>query len=440
MADGGLFDHLGGGFYRYSVDAQWQIPHFEKMLYDNAQLLPLYCDASKAFKDGGFQRIARACADWAMGEMQAPEGGYYATLDADSEGEEGKFYVWQRDAVETLLTPPLWSIAQRYFNFNAAANFEGQWHLTRGDSVANIAQALELDIDKTRERIETVRRQLFATRRQRIAPGLDDKILTSWNGLMIGGMAYAGRVLDCPRYIASAERSFDFVTNTLWRDGRFLATTRDGITHLNAYLDDYAYMLYGGIQLLQARWRDEDLKFLLAIADAIIEHFEDPDGGGFYFTSNDHETLLQRPKSGADDAIPAGNGVAARGLLQLGHLTGETRYLEAAETTLSAFANAMTQMPAAHGSLLFALDAFANPGETVVIRAQSADSDAWTQAANAGYAPKRLVFAIPPEAGALPPALALRRAGDTPVAYLCRGLSCDEPATDLQDFRDRLGS
>src|SRR5690349_14799067 len=300
MCEGGIYDQLGGGFCRYSVDQYWMIPHFEKMLYDNGPLLGLLADAWLVSKDPLYPRCAEETAGWIQREMQAPQGGYYSSLDADSEHEEGKFYVWDRDEVRALLSEEEFREVAATYGLDRPPNFEGRhWHLHVFASTGN------------QEILARARKKLFAAREARVRPGRDDKILVSWNALAIRGMARAGRVFGRPDWIVSARRALGFIRETLWRDGRLLATAKDGRAHLAAYLDDYAYLLAALLELLQCEFSAADLEFAEQLADVLLEHFEDKERGGFFFTANDHEKLLHRPKPGHDTALPSGNGVAA---------------------------------------------------------------------------------------------------------------------------------
>ncbi|HRY16190.1 MAG TPA: thioredoxin domain-containing protein, partial [Candidatus Competibacteraceae bacterium] len=304
MALGGIYDHLGGGFYRYSVDAEWQIPHFEKMLYDNGPLLALYAQAWRATQDPLFHTVAEETGVWLIREMQSPEGGYYATLDADSEGEEGKFYLWTPEQVREQLTTEEYAVFAVCYGLELPANFEGHaWHLRVAAEPAELARRLNVEPAQVNAWLTAAQRKLFSVRSKRIWPGRDEKILTAWNGLAIRGMAIAGRHLGQPDFVASAERALDFIHNQLWRAGRLQAVYKDGQSRLNAYLDDYAFLIDGILELLQCRWRDGDLDFALALADVLLDRFEDRRNGGFYFTADDHETLIQRPKPPHDDAL-----------------------------------------------------------------------------------------------------------------------------------------
>jgi hypothetical protein len=435
MALGGMYDQLGGGFCRYSVDERWMIPHFEKMLYDNGPLLALYSEAWTATGNPLYRSVARETADWVMREMQSPEGGYYSSLDADSEGEEGKFYVWTRDEVRAVLDDDHYALAAARYGFDKTANFEGHWNPYIAADTDTLARRFGLTSEEIETRMAAARQQLFNVREQRVHPGRDEKVLVSWNALMISGMARAAQHLDAPECLDSAERALDFIHNEMWRDGRLLATSKDGRSHLAAYLDDYAFLIDAVLELLQLRWNSDDLDFALQLTDVVLTHFAAPDGG-FYFTADDHETLIQRPRPLNDDALPAGNAIAAKVFGRLGHLLGETRYLDAAENTLRTAWTPMQQSPYAHTGLLLALEEYLYPVQTVIIRAGSHDElTAWHSTLTRSYAPRRMVFAIPNERERLPGMLAERRAADGTIAYICEGTSCRAPVTDLEQLQ-----
>ena len=441
MGEGGMNDQLGGGFARYSVDEYWMIPHFEKMLYDNAALLAVYADAAVATGDEFYARVAAETALWAMREMQAPEGGYYSSYDADSEGHEGRFYVWDREAVRQALSTEEYSAFAPRFGLDRTPNFEGHWHLHVFQSVEDIATQLERTTGEIETLLETARRKLLALRNARVWPGRDDKILTSWNAMMIRGMAIAARSLDgsdlATKAAASATKALDFIRNTLWRDGRLLATCKNGRAHLNAYLDDYVYLADAVLELQQVRFRSDELAFARELLDVVLQHFTDPDGG-FFFTSDDHETLFHRSKSFGDDATPAGNGIAAFVLQRMGHLLGDTRYLAAAEKTLRAAWPVLEKYPPAHTSLLIALEELLSPPETVILRGTPQEIDPWRGQLAKLYAPRRIVLAVPTDAPELPPALADKPARDDAVAYVCRGSVCSAPLGSFSALTSHL--
>jgi len=437
MAEGGLYDHLGGGFSRYSVDADWMVPHFEKMLYDNAQLLPLLCDAWQATGIERFRDAAVGTADWVIAEMQSSEGGYFSALDADSEGQEGRYYVWNRDEVRALLSRDEYPPFAARFGLDREPNFEGRWHLHGYRPIAEVAAALAMTPEQARRLIDSARRKLYAARGQRLRPGRDDKVLTAWNALMIKGMARAARALARPDYLVSAERALGFLRGRMWREGRLLATYKDGRAQLNGYLDDYANLIDALLALLQIRWRRVDLDWAIELTEILLARFSDSRAGGFFFTADDHETLFHRPKPLGDESLPAGNGVAARILLALGHLLGEPRYLEAVAATLSLAGESMRRVPYAHASLLMALDEHLEPGEVVVVRGASEAITPWLAELSRDYEPRRLAVGIPAEESGLPGILAKMPAGASVRAYRCRGAQCEPPIEDLAALRQR---
>ena len=437
MGEGGINDQLGGGFARYSVDEYWMIPHFEKMLYDNAALLGVYADAAAATGDAFYAHVAAETAAWTMREMQAPEGGYYSSYDADSAGHEGLFYVWDREAVRQALTAQEYEVFAPRFGLDRAPNFEGRWHLHVFQSVEDVAKSPGRTVEEVATLLESARSKLLAIRSARVWPGRDDKTLTSWNALMIRGMAVAARALARPDLAASATRALEFIRGTLWRNGRLLATYKDGRAHLNAYLDDYVYLADAVLELQQVRFRSDELAFARDLLDVVLEHFMDPDGG-FFFTSDDHESLIHRSKSFGDDATPAGNGIAAFVLQRLGHLLGEPRYLAAAERTVRTAWPVLEKYPHAHTSLLVALEELLHPPETIILRGEMPELESWSRELAKLYAPRRMVLAIPNGARELPPALADKPARGAAVAYVCRGSVCSAPLESFSALANHL--
>lgn len=438
MAEGGLYDQLGGGFYRYSVDAQWLIPHFEKMLYDNGPLLALYVDAWRITKSPVFFRTARDTAAWIASTMQSPQGGYYSSLDADSEGEEGKYYVWDRENVRAMLSDKEAAIVMPYFGLTDDANFEGHaWHLHVARQLDEVTQDAGIDLVEAQNHLNKARTKLLAARAARIAPGRDEKILTSWNALTITGMVRAGRFFGAPEFVDSAIRALDFLRDTMWNDGRLMATYKDGRARFNAYLDDYSFLLYATLEILQTRFREQDLNFAQQLADAILSHFDDTAQGGFFFTSHDHEALLHRPKVFADEAIPAGNAVAASALIRMGHLLAETRYLDAAQRVLRASWEAATQLPSAHSALLHALEEWLYPPQLVFLRGSFNDVGHWQRTLDEDFAPRRLIFPLGQNGRTLPGAQDAAAAASV-RAYRCDNFACSPPIHDLSELTQEL--
>jgi uncharacterized protein YyaL (SSP411 family) len=426
MCDGGIYDQLGGGFCRYSVDAQWVIPHFEKMLYDNGPLLGLLADAWLATGEARFAQCADETAAWIMREMQSPEGGYYSSLDADSEHEEGKFYVWSREQAQALLTAEEYAIAAAHYGLDGPPNFERRhWHL----SVAKPIEAADKSV------LDSARAKLFAAREKRVRPGRDEKVLVSWNALAIRGMARAGRVLGREAWVESAWRALEFVRASMWKEGRLLATCKDGRAHLNAYLDDYAFLLAALIEMLQARFSRPELEFAEQLAEVLLDQFEDRDAGGFYFTARDHERLIHRPKPGHDNATPSGNAVAAWSLGRLAMLTGEDRYARAAERTLELYFPTMRDYPAGFGAMALALDEAVVPPALLVLRGEPHALADWSAQLAREFLPDAQLIAIPNGVSGLPPVLDKPQRPEPVNGWLCRGVTCLAPISDLADLR-----
>ena len=446
MAEGGIHDQIGGGFCRYSVDERWEIPHFEKMLYDNAQLLPLYAERDDAVS----ARATHMLVGWLIREMTAPSGAYYAALDADSEHEEGKFYVWQRDAIRQLLSDTEFAIAERHWGFDRPANFEhAAWNAIVAARVDDIAQAFALPEADVTGHIEHARTKLFDARAHRVRPGLDDKILTAWNALMIGALARAARARAATsrapaahdEWLALAQGALDFLHAEVWRDGRLFAKAGKDSARFPAYLDDYAFLLDAIVESLQCDWRTRDLAWAIQLVEGLLDRFEDREHGGFWFTAHDHERLIQRPKPFADDAIPSGNGIAARALLRLGHLIGEMRYVDAAERTLRAGYTTMQQMAQGCATLQRALNDFLHPRTHLVVRcAGLAEEEAWRTALASATDRRTDVYFIASSASGLPATLAAQKYVAGGVAYLCRGTHCEPPISNAAQLVDALVS
>jgi uncharacterized protein len=431
MADGGINDQLGGGFCRYAVDELWMIPHFEKMLSDNAALLALYAQAALATGDAEYARVAEQTAAYALREMQSLQGGFYSSFDADSEGHEGTFYVWTREQVRAALSEHEYAVFATRYGLDRDANFEGRWHLYVAATLEDAAAQHGRTAAEASALLQSAREKLGRLRAQRVPPARDDKILTSWNALMIRGMAIAARALSRTDLAEAAARALGFIRDKLWRNGRLLATSMGGRAHLNAYLDDYVYLADAILELQQVRFRADELRFAQQLLEVVLQHFADPAAGGFFFTSDDHEQLIHRPKSFSDDATPSGNGVAAYVLQRFGHLLGEPRYLAAAEATLRAAWTDLGRYPQSQATLLTALEELLHPPQIVIIRGEPAACAAWQQELAHIYAPRRLVLIVPNNAQDLPAALADKPAGESVLAYLCTGSVCSAPIDSL---------
>lgn len=424
MAYGGVFDQIGGGFARYSTDAHWAIPHFEKMLYDNGLLLGLYADAAVALQRDDFAATARATADWLVREMRVGGAAFGASVDAESEGEEGRFYVWDGDALADALGDD--PVARAYFGFDRAPNFDQRWHPVVARDPASLATEHDLSQENVEARIDRAHRALHAARAQRVRPARDDKVLTAWNAYAIEGLAVAGRRLGEPDYVDAALTARDFLGEHLWDGERLFAVWRDGVRQQPAFLDDYAALLHALLASLEARWRDRDLAFARTLADALLTHFEDGEAGGFFQTGDFHETLPYRPKPVTDESAPSGNGLAALALDTLGHLVGEPRYVEAARATVAAAMSALERDPLAHATLVRALAQQFEPIEIVRVSGNADTVAALVGRGDARYCPGRRVFAVPRDS-----ASGLALADEAGVAgQRCRGPQCETTVTD----------
>ncbi|MBZ0095568.1 MAG: thioredoxin domain-containing protein [Sulfuricella sp.] len=422
IADGGINDQLGGGFCRYSVDERWLIPHFEKMLYDNGPLLELYADAWRITGDERFRTVAEETVAWLAREMRAPQGGIYSALDAESEHEEGKFYVWTPQEAAAVLAADEYAVLSQHYGLDQPANFEGRhWHFHVARQLDQVAQELGVELPEARRLLDSARTKLMAVRAQRVRPGRDEKILTSWNALAIKGLAHAGSALGREDWIDLAQQAADFIHAELWRDNRLLASWKDGKARLGGYLDDYAFLLDALMELMQARFLPADLAFARELAEALLARFEDRGQGGFHFTAHDHETLIYRPKSGFDNATPSGNAVAAFALQRLGHLLGEARYLAAAERALKLFYPQIAAQPTGFMSFLAALEEYLEPPQIIILRGPAEPVAAWQRAMAKEYLPATLLLALPGELENLPGSL---NKPATPVvnAWVCQGV------------------
>jgi uncharacterized protein YyaL (SSP411 family) len=444
MATGGIYDQVGGGFHRYAVDAIWLVPHFEKMLYDNAQLARIYLDGYRAFADPLYLQIATETLTYVAREMTSPEGGFYATQDADSEGEEGKFYVWTPEEIAAVLGEEDAALVTQYYGVTPAGNFEGKTILHAPQPAAEVAAAAGVSPDALLETVAAARPKLYAAREQRIRPGRDDKVITAWNGLMLRAFAEGSRVLGRDDFRQIAERNAAFLLGTLRRDGRLLRTYKDGQAKLNAYLEDYAFLIDGLIALYQAtferRWLDE----ALTLAETMIAEFADEEGTGFYDTGASHETLVARPRDLQDGATPAGNSVAADILLRLAAMTGNEADGRRAGRLLATLVAPMAEQPLGFGRFLSALDFYLATPKEVALAGTPGDPalGALAAAVYARYEPNALLgLADPadPSLGERLPFLANRPPRDgQATAYLCERYACLPPVTDPADLLVQL--
>ena len=441
MAAGGIYDQIGGGFARYAVDAVWLVPHFEKMLYDNAQLARLYLDAYRAFGTERYGRIAVETLDYVAREMTGPDGGFYATQDADSEGEEGKFYVWTPDEIDAVLGPENGAVVRAFYAVTPGGNFEGHSILHTPRPVETVAADLGMSVEDVERIVAAARPMLYAAREERIHPGRDEKVLTSWNGLMLRAFAEAARALDRPDYRDIAERNAAFLLEHLRPEGRLLRTYKDGQAKLLGYLEDHAFLIDGLIALYQATFDARWIEEAIALAEAMIAGFGDPDGPGFYDTGADHETLVGRPRDLQDGATPSGNAVAAETLLRLATLTGREEFRRRAFALLSTMTRPMAEQPTGFGRWLCALDlALATPREIALAGDRDDPAlEALAAVVSRRYEPHAIVGYADPALVETLPFLAHRPAKDgIATAYLCERFACLPPVTDPADLAIQL--
>jgi uncharacterized protein YyaL (SSP411 family) len=443
MAAGGINDQIGGGFHRYSVDARWLVPHFEKMLYDNALLVRLYLEGYQATGDAAFAQVARDTLDYVRREMTHPEGGFYAAQDADSEGVEGKFFVWTPAEVAAVVGERDAEIVCRFYDVTPEGNFEHKNILNRTLDLAQTARLFGRSVEEVSVIVADARHRLLAARATRIAPARDEKILTSWNALMIGAFAEAAKVLGEPVYREAAEQAVRFVRDKLYRDGQLLRTWTAGEAKLDAYLDDYAFLVNALLDLYEATADHSLMTEASELATVLLERFEDPDHGGFFFTGIGHETLVHRPKPVFDGSIPSGNSAAVQGLLRLFHYVGNERFLNGAERALRGFAAGMRKNPFGFANMIAVTDFYLRKPREVVIVGTPGDAatSELTARVHAAYVPnKTLIVADPASAARLPVAEGKTQIDGRATAYVCHGYTCSTPVTSSDELEPLLES
>lgn len=436
MTRTGLFDHLGGGFFRYCVDAAWEIPHFEKMLCDNALLLPLYAEAAVRWNMPDMAVTARRTVAWLEREMALEGGGFAASLDADTGDGEGAFYVWTPDQVADVLEPESTELFQARFGLDGPANFEGKhWHLVVARSVGELVRSGQ-DAGNVEATLEEARLRLLGARDERERPGRDDKLIAGWNGLTIAGLARAGRLLGEPAWIESADHSLAAVQERLFRHDPPHAVWRAGRSDHPALLDDLAAVLLAALELLGSRFDGQRLEWAGQLAERILDQFADPETGALYLTPRQHEYLPTRPLAHADDATPGGAGLAILGLQRLGHLIGDARMLSAAERALDIARGDLQRAPVAHATILRALRHAARPRPQVLVGGPGPDADTWSESLHRD--PDLDTYRIPPGIPELPDLLAPIAEAESPVAMVCLGTKCLAPAHDPDTLRAQL--
>ena len=443
MARGGIYDHLGGGFARYSTDDRWLVPHFEKMLYDNALLATVYLEAYQLTHDAEFARVARETLDYIVDHMVEPEGGIAATEDADSEGVEGKFYVWSLEEIESILGLDRAKAFAYVYDVTKAGNWEHSTILNMHKPLEQAAALLGLDVHELRKALDDDRAKLFAVRALRIPPAKDTKVLVAWNGMMIGPLAEGARILREPRYLKAAENASAFILDHMRQtDGRLFHGYKDGQAKINAFLDDYACLIDGLTRLFEVTGQPRWITSALELADVMIAEFADTERGGFFFTGRNHETLIARQKDVYDNATPSGNGMAATALLRLSALTGLSHFEDVGRETLQSLGTVLTQAPTAAGQSLIALDfLLANRQEIAVVAGD--DSSEFVQALEAvssRFLPHTVVAPRPvEETAAAVSLLEDRPARDGRVtSYVCENFTCQSPVVGVEGLEAKL--
>ncbi|HLQ32911.1 MAG TPA: thioredoxin domain-containing protein [Chloroflexota bacterium] len=446
MARGGMYDQLGGGFHRYSVDGQWLVPHFEKMLYDNAQLALAYLHGFQLTGKAFYRQIAEATLDYVVREMTSPEGGFYSTQDADSEGEEGKFFVWTPAEIVAVLGDDDARLFMRYFDVTESGNFEGKniLHVPREADV--VADQLGVDVHEFEATIQSGRQKLLAAREQRVHPGRDEKVLTSWNGLMLKAFAEASAILTRPDYADVARRNAGFVLGKLRREGKLLRTYKDGQSKLNGYLEDYANLIDGLLALYQVSFELPWFQAARELTDTMLEQFWDGQERCFYDTGRDHEQLINRPRDAYDNATPSGSSVAVDVLLRMWLLTGEQRCAAVAEAVLRAMQRVAASYPLGFARLLCAYDLHFGPAREIALVGglDSPELSGFRQAIWSRFVPNKVVAACAPgdaKARAAIPLLKGREPVDGhPAAYVCHSFACEMPVTEPAKLLEQLSS
>jgi len=443
MAYGGMYDQLGGGFHRYSTDAKWLVPHFEKMLYDNALLSRVYLHYYQVSQDELARETTKGILDYVIREMTNDEGGFYSTQDADSEGHEGKFFVWDIAEIKSVLGEKEANFFCAAYDITDSGNFEGENIPNIKHSLKVVAEKAGVTLDELNASLSQSKRKLFEVREQRIKPDRDEKVITAWNGLMLASFAEAGVVLDRPDYLDIARKNARFILSKLQRDGFLLRTYKDGVAKFNAYLEDYAFLIEGLTTLFETSGEIEWLNAALSLTDRMVEEFWDEDNAGFFFTGTSHEKLIVRSKDYFDNATPSGNSVAASVLLRLGILTDSEHFRNLAVSVFREVADSIRKYPSGFGYALSGLDfLLSTPKEVAIIAAEQSSLKTFVRAAWDRYLPNKVVAsALSGDSAAIGSVVLLQNRnlvqGKT-AAYVCQNYTCKEPVTEIAAFAEQL--
>jgi len=443
MAWGGIYDQLGGGFHRYSTDDHWLVPHFEKMLYDNSQLARLYFSTYQATGQAFYQKIGEEILEYVLREMTDPLGGFYATQDADSEGEEGKFFVWTPQEIRSILGEEIGTLICRHYGVTEAGNFEGKNILHIRQPIDNLAKEIGKSTEEMEQIVQRAKRELFLAREHRIKPFRDEKILTSWNGLMISAFVDGFNVTRNERYLNAARKGADFIWTHLYKEDRLLRTYKDGVAKLNGYLDDYAFVMDALLDLYEATADLIYLERAKRLAARLADQFWDETEGGFFFTSKDHEALIARSKSSVDQSIPSGNAIAAQSFLRLFYFTGDASYYEKAERTLRFFSESMEENVFATGNMIAVADFYLRKPKEIVVLGKANDPETERLLSNIQrlFLPNKVLIRADPDQADVPlpdPVKGKQMLDGKPTVYLCRNFTCSPPLTEWNAIREQL--
>ena len=447
MRNGGIYDQIGFGFHRYSVDPGWLVPHFEKMLYDQAIIAAAYIEAFQVTGDEKYRDTAQKIFEYVLRDMQSPEGGFYSAEDADSEGVEGKFYIWRKDEIYEVLGEEDGKFASKIFSVNSEGNFNeeasqrktGSNILHLENSLDEISTTLRIKKEDIKEKIEKIRQKLFNAREKRVRPHKDDKILTDWNGLMISALSKGAQAFNDEKYLKAALRSADFIIDNLYKNGRLLHRFRDGEAAINANLDDYSFFISGLLELYESSFNPKYLKLAVDLNNTLLDHFWDSNNGGFYFTPDDGEDILVRKKEIYDSAVPSGNSVQMLNMLKLSKITENEELKHKAIKIEKAFSQDVVRAPSAHTQLMIAVDFKLGPSYEIVIAGtlHNKDTDRMLNSIQSKYLPNKTITLRPPddeasEIIALIDSLKFKKQENhKATAYICSENTCKSPTTDL---------
>jgi uncharacterized protein YyaL (SSP411 family) len=445
MAEGGIYDHLGGGFHRYSVDEKWLVPHFEKMLYDNAQLVRIYAQVYFITGNDLFKQVTEETVAYLLREMLHSEGGFYSTQDADSEGQEGKFFIWNPEEINRIVGEEAGEIFSRIYDVTEFGNFEGENILHPVLTFEQAGKLFKKDVAEIISLVQDVKKKLFVEREKRIKPFRDEKIITSWNGLMLSGLAEAIKLSPQPAYIDAANRTVELIFSKMFRDGHLLHTYKDGTAKLLGYLDDYSFLGVGLLDLYEATFDRSHLQRAIHLTDIMLDEFWDENDGGFFYTGKSHEQLISRAKPVFDASIPSGNSMAAQLLLRLYHMTGTEGYFKRGETLLKLYYEPMASQPFGFAHMHCALDMYKRKAQEIVVVGNQDDPQAieLLKEIHSLYLPNMTLQMVDPGQPLEKISALLQgktQVGGKPTVYVCHNFTCSAPVTTREELKQLLAS